>query len=75
MINFLPLQQINASFEPELSAAVQRVVRSGWYLLGEETRCFEAEFARYIGVQHVVGVGNGLDALTLALEAAAQMQG
>ena len=74
MINFLPLQQINASFEPELSAAVQRVVRSGWYLRGEETRGFEEEFARYIGVQHVVGVGNGLDALTLALQAAAQMQ-
>ena len=74
MIHFLPLQQINASFEPELSAAVQRVVRSGWYLRGEETRCFEAEFARYIGVRHVVGVGNGLDALTLALQAAAQKQ-
>lgn len=74
MVHFLPLQQINASFEPELSAAVQRVVESGWYLRGGENRAFEEEFARYLAVPHVVGVGNGLDALTLVLQAAAELQ-
>ncbi|MGM9689091.1 MAG: DegT/DnrJ/EryC1/StrS family aminotransferase [Alloprevotella sp.] len=71
MIPFLPLQSINASFEPQLSQAVQRVVQSGWYLLGEESKAFEGEFARWLGASYCVGVGSGLDALTLALRAMA----
>ena len=67
MIPFLPLQAINASFEPQLSQAVQRVVQSGWYLLGEACKAFEDEYARWLGASHCVGVGSGLDALTLAL--------
>lgn len=67
MIHFLPLQELNARFEPALSEAVLRVVRSGWYLRGAEVRAFENEFAHYLGAAHCVGVGNGLDALTLAL--------
>jgi dTDP-3-amino-3,4,6-trideoxy-alpha-D-glucose transaminase len=43
------------------------VIRSGSYVLGEEVRGFEDEFARYCGARHCVGVGSGLDALTLAL--------
>lgn len=49
--------------------AVERVVRSGWYVLGEETAAFEREFAGFTGARHAVGVGNGLDAITLALKA------
>ncbi len=45
------------------------MIRSGWYLLGEENRCFEEEYSRYIGVSHTVGCANGLDALTLILRA------
>ena len=69
MIPFLPLQQINHRYEPALSAAIQRVVNSGWYLLGKEVERFEHDFAAYVGTSHCVGVANGLDALTLALMA------
>lgn len=67
MVKYLDLKKINDSFEPELSASVTRVIRSGWYLFGEEVRSFEQRFAHYCGVEHCVGVGNGLDALTLIL--------
>ena len=69
MIKFLDLKIINDSFEPELSQAVQRVVSSGWYLLGEEVHAFEKEYAEYIGTKHCIGVANGLDALRLILKA------
>ena len=65
MVKYLDLQKINASFEPELTEAVERTVKSGWYLFGAEVEEFERRFARYCGVGHCVGVGNGLDALTL----------
>src|SRR6187200_1315702 len=54
----------------DIEAAVIRVLRSGRYLRGEETECFEKEFAAYCGVKHVVGVANGTDALEVALRAA-----
>lgn len=69
MIKFLDLTAINASFEPDLSPAVQRVISSGWYLLGEEVNSFEKEYATYIGTKHCIGVANGLDALRLILKA------
>jgi len=53
----------------ELAAACDRVIRSGHYIIGAEVRAFEREFADYCGVPHVVGVSNGLDALTLILRA------
>ncbi len=65
MVKYLDLQRVNASFEPQLTDAVERTVKSGWYLFGEEVGRFEQRFARYCGVRHCVGVGNGLDALTL----------
>lgn len=65
MIEYLDLKRINQSFEPQLSDTVARVVRSGWYLLGEENKGFEQEFAAYCGTSGCVAVGNGLDALTL----------
>lgn len=68
-VPFLDLQKTTQQFEPALSAAVNRVIQSGWYLRGEEVAAFEHEFAAYIGTQHCVGVGNGLDALTLVLTA------
>jgi len=69
MIPFLSLKDVNASFEPELSNVVQRVVNSGWFLQGVEVKNFESEFAKYCGVSHCIGVANGLDALTLILRA------
>jgi len=69
MIPFLPLNRINAAYEPELSEAVSRVVKSGWYLRGSETEKFESEFAAFCGMKHCTGVANGLDALTLIFNA------
>ncbi len=73
MIKFLDIKAINNSFEPELSQAIQRVVHSGWYLLGEETKQFEKEYASFTGAKHCIGVANGLDALRLILKAWMEM--
>lgn len=54
----------------ELRAAVERVLSSGWFILGPEVAAFEAEFAAYHGVEHAVAVANGTDAIELALRAA-----
>ena len=54
----------------EINAAIQRVLDSGRYILDKEVAAFEAEFARFVGVAHAVGVANGTDALELALRAA-----
>jgi dTDP-4-amino-4,6-dideoxygalactose transaminase len=53
----------------DIDAAVARVLDGGWYILGREVEAFEAEFAAFIGVPHVVGVANGTDAIALALRA------
>jgi dTDP-4-amino-4,6-dideoxygalactose transaminase len=58
-----------AALEPELSAAVLRVLRSGSYLLGPELDAFEAEFAAFTGRRHAVGVASGTEALRLTLVA------
>jgi dTDP-3-amino-3,4,6-trideoxy-alpha-D-glucose transaminase len=58
-----------AALEPGLSDGVQRVLRSGDYLLGPELEAFEAEFAAFTGRRYAVGVGSGTDALRLALVA------
>ena len=55
----------------EIDDAVRRVLESGWYILGDEVRAFEEEFAAYLGVGHSVGLGNGTEALHLALVACA----
>ena len=53
----------------EIDAAIQRVLESGWYILGQEVSAFEQEFAGYLGVGHAIGVANGTDAIELALRA------
>ncbi len=53
----------------ELEAAASRVIRGGWYVLGQEVSSFETEFAQYVGSKHCIGVANGLDALILSIEA------
>lgn len=57
------------SYAPELHERLGAVIDSGLYILGPEVEGFEREFARYLGVEHCVGVANGTDALTLALKA------
>jgi len=51
----------------ELDQAYQRIMESGWYILGSEVEAFEQEYAAYCGAQHCIGVGNGLEALHLIL--------
>lgn len=66
-VPFLDLQCIHREIREPLQAAFERVLNSGWFIMGPEVEAFEAEFAQYCGVKHCVGVGNGLDALHLLL--------
>jgi dTDP-4-amino-4,6-dideoxygalactose transaminase len=66
-VPFLDLHAAYRELQAEIDAAVQRVVSSGWYILGREVEGFEREFAAYCGVRHCIGISNGLDALELAL--------
>ncbi|MBR0191260.1 MAG: DegT/DnrJ/EryC1/StrS family aminotransferase [Thermoguttaceae bacterium] len=68
-IPFLDLKPVNEQYRAEIDAAIQRVLDRGWYLLGQEITDFEHVFASYCGVEHCVGVANGLDALTLIVQA------
>ncbi len=72
-VPFLSLKDINSPYLDELEKAVNRVVCSGWYLLGNELKEFEEEFSEYVGVKHTLGVGNGLDALKIILKAYMEM--
>ena len=56
-------------YQEEYEAAALRVLRSGWYVLGPEVESFEQSFAAYVGRKYCVGVGSGLDALTLSVRA------
>jgi len=69
MVPFLDLQSINEHFRASLQTAFDRVLDSGWVMLGRELEQFEREFADYCGVKHCIGVGNGLDAMRLVLTA------
>ena len=66
-VEFLNLKRVNEPHEAAIRAAIDRVIESGWYILGQETAAFEREFADYCGVAHCIGVANGLDALHLIL--------
>ncbi len=70
MIPLGDLKREYSRIRPEIDAAIDRVLRRGWFVLGEEGEAFEAEWAAYCGAAHAVGVGNGTDALHLALRAA-----
>ena len=58
-----------APYHDRLTEAIDRVARSGRYILGPEVAAFESEFAAYLGVEHCIAVANGTDALTIALRA------
>lgn len=73
MIKFLDLQKINLLHQQEIEEQLLKTFRSGWYLFGEEVKLFEENLAAYIGVEHAIGVANGLDALRLILKAYIEM--
>src|SRR5688572_23504128 len=64
------IRRQNEANRAAIDAAIQRVLDRGWFIAGPEVQAFEEEFAAYCGVDHCVGVGNGTDALELALRAA-----
>jgi len=73
IIPFLNLQSINMQHCHKLEQAFDTVLQSGWYILGQECKKFEEEFASYCGTKHCIGVANGLDALILILRAYKEM--
>jgi dTDP-3-amino-3,4,6-trideoxy-alpha-D-glucose transaminase len=71
-VTAIPLFDLKAPLAPlreQLLAAAERMLDAGAFILGPEVAAFEAEFAEYLGVRHVIGVANGTDALTIALRA------
>lgn len=68
-----PIKLINGpiadyhAYKDEIKAAIDRVLESGWYILGSETSSFEREFAGYLGLGYGIGVGSGTEALHLCL--------
>ena len=69
MIPFLDLKRVNEPHQAAIRQAAERVIQSGWYILGREVDAFEQQFARYCQSAHCIGTANGLDALTLVLKA------
>lgn len=69
MIEYEQLDRVNAPFAPQMEEAFGRILRKGWFVLGEEVAAFEREFAAWCGVRHCVGLASGLDAITLSLRA------
>ena len=68
-VKFLDLAASYRELKPEIDAAIARSLASGWYIGGPEVEAFETSFANYCGASYCIGVGNGLDALHLALRA------
>ncbi len=69
MIKFLDLKAIQDPHREALRVAFDRVLDSGWYILGKEVAAFETDYARFCGSEYAVGVSNGLEALSLVLRA------
>ncbi|TNB63744.1 DegT/DnrJ/EryC1/StrS family aminotransferase [Campylobacter helveticus] len=69
MVKFLDLKKVNERFNKEFEVKFKELLDSGWFLLGEQTKLFEKQFANYCGVEHCIGVANGLDALRLIIRA------
>lgn len=74
-VPYLDLACVNARYQPQLSARLEEVIASGWYLGGVALRSFEQAFATYTETTYCVGVANGLDALTLILMAYKRIEG
>ena len=73
MIKFLDLKKINEQYEAAFQEKLKSVLESGWYILGNEVKAFETNFANYCGTKHCIGVGNGFDALVLIFKGYIQL--
>lgn len=69
MIDLGGLKQQYNEIAAEIEETVVRILRRGWYILGEELTGFEEAFSRYIGTRHGIGVNSGSDGLYLAVKA------
>lgn len=68
-VPFVDFKPLELMLDKELRMAFDRVLNSSWYIQGKECAKFEREFAKYNDLKYCIGVGNGLDALTLSLDA------
>ena len=68
-VPFNDLRRAIGTMEPELEDALRRILKSGWFVLGEALAQFESAFAAHCGVSDCVGVANGTDAIEIALRA------
>src|SRR3989304_964032 len=75
MIPFVDLKEEYRTIESEIQEVISAVMRRGNFILGENVKAFEEEFAKYCGVKFGVGVGSGTEALHLALVACGIKQG
>jgi dTDP-4-amino-4,6-dideoxygalactose transaminase len=73
MIKFLDLQKINAVYQEQFQEKLKLILDKGWFILGDELKSFESNFAAYCGTKYCIGVGNGLDALVLILKGYIQL--
>ena len=73
MIKFLDLHKINESYKADFHEKLEKVLQRGWFVLGDEVKTFETHFANYCGTKYGIGVGNGLDALTLIFKGYIQL--
>ena len=69
MIKFLDLKKINSKYQSELIEASKRVIKSGYFLMGEELKNFEKKYSKFCNSSNCIGVSNGLDALRLIFRA------
>jgi len=68
-IEFFQVAPYTAQMIAQIKQAANDVIDSGWYILGPHKQKFEANFAKYCNVNHAIGVGNGLEAISIALQA------
>ena len=73
MIKFLDLQKLNQPYQEQFQDKMKLVLDKGWFILGDEVKQFESNFANYCGTNYCIGVGNGLDALVLIFKGYIQL--
>lgn len=73
MIRFLDLKKINEPYETAFQQKLKAVLENGWYILGNEVKAFETNFANYCGTKHCIGVGNGFDGMVLIFKGYMQL--
>ena len=67
MISFYDLKKLNSKYKTKFAKSLNRIIDSGYYMIGKETKIFEEKFAKLCNTKYCIGVGNGLDALKITL--------